>query len=32
MVRIEQAIQNLSASEAEMLAGILQEKLTSPEM
>jgi ribosome biogenesis SPOUT family RNA methylase Rps3 len=30
--RFQQAIQNLSASEAEMLANILQEKLTSPEM
>ena len=30
--RFEQAIQNLSASEAELLAGILQEKLRSPEM
>ena len=32
VVRFEQAIQNLSASEAEMLAGILREKLNSPEM
>jgi hypothetical protein len=32
VARFEQAIQNLSASEAELLAGILQEKLTSPEM
>jgi hypothetical protein len=30
--RFEQAIQNLSASDAELLAGILQEKLSSPEM
>jgi hypothetical protein len=32
VARFEQAIQNLSASEAELLAGILQEKLSSPEM
>jgi hypothetical protein len=32
VARFEQAIQNLSASEAEMLAGILKEKLTSSEM
>ncbi len=32
VTRFEQAIQNLSASEAEMLAGILREKLNSPEM
>jgi hypothetical protein len=32
VARFGQAIQNLSASEAEMLAGILREKLTSPEM
>ncbi len=32
VARFEQAIQNLSASEAELLAGILHEKLTSPEM
>lgn len=30
--RFQQAIQNLSAFEAELLAGILREKLTSPEM
>jgi hypothetical protein len=30
--RFQQAIQNLSASDAELLANILQEKLTSPEM
>lgn len=30
--RFEQSIQNLSASDAELLANILQEKLTSPEM
>jgi hypothetical protein len=30
--RFEQAIQNLSASDADLLAGILQEKLSSPEM
>ena len=30
--RFEQAIQNLSAADAELLAGILQEKLNSPEM
>jgi len=30
--RFDQAIQNLSASDAEMLAGILEEKLASPEM
>jgi len=30
--RFEQAIQNLSASDAELLANILQEKLRSPEM
>jgi hypothetical protein len=30
--RFEQAIQNLTAEDAEMLAGILQEKLNSPEM
>ena len=32
VARFEQAIQNLSASEAELLASILQEKLTSPGM
>jgi hypothetical protein len=32
VTRFDQAIQTLNASEAEMLAGILQEKLTSPEM
>jgi hypothetical protein len=32
LARFQQAIQNLSASEAELLANILQEKLTSPEM
>lgn len=32
VARFAQAIQNLSASEAEMLANILQEKLTSPGM
>lgn len=31
-VRFEQAIQNLSKDDAELLAGILQEKLNSPEM
>ncbi|MFI5329743.1 MAG: hypothetical protein ACHQ2F_01725 [Desulfobaccales bacterium] len=30
--RFEQAVQNLSAADAELLAGILQEKLYSPEM
>jgi hypothetical protein len=30
--RFEQAIQNLSKDDAELLAGILQEKLNSPEM
>ena len=30
--RFEQAVQNLSAADAELLAGILQEKLSSPEM
>jgi hypothetical protein len=30
--RFQQAIQNLSASDAELLANILQEKLSSPEM
>ena len=30
--RFEQSVQNLSAADAEMLAGILQEKLYSPEM
>ena len=30
--RFEQAIQNLSAADADLLAGILQEKLNSPEM
>jgi hypothetical protein len=30
--RFQQAIQNLSASDAELLANILQEKLASPEM
>ena len=30
--RFEQAIQNLSAADADLLAGILQEKLSSPEM
>jgi hypothetical protein len=32
VARFEQAIQNLSASEAELLASILHEKLNSPEM
>jgi hypothetical protein len=32
VARFEQAIQNLDAAEAELLAGILQEKLSSPEM
>lgn len=32
VARFERAIQNLSASEAEMLAGILKEKLRSPDM
>jgi hypothetical protein len=30
--RFEQAVQNLSAADADLLAGILQEKLSSPEM
>lgn len=30
--RFEQAIQNLNAADAELLAGILQEKLSSPEL
>lgn len=30
--RFEQTIQNLSAADADLLAGILQEKLSSPEM
>jgi hypothetical protein len=32
LARFEQAIQNLTAADAELLAGILQEKLSSPEM
>lgn len=32
VARFEQAVQNLSAADAELLAGILQEKLSSPEM
>ncbi len=32
LARFEQAIQNLTAADADLLAGILQEKLSSPEM